>query len=60
MTTLAGQGSVEFWVVDPKPSTVTVYTRSSGIHVYGPGGSVPLPFPGGGSLLADDIFSEAR
>src|SRR5438105_2324955 len=25
MTTLAGAGSVEFWIVDPKTSTVTVY-----------------------------------
>lgn len=32
MTTLAGSGSVEFWIVDPPAQTVTVYTKTSGVH----------------------------
>jgi Uma2 family endonuclease len=60
MTTLAGQGSAEFWVVDPRQKTITVYTKTSGIHVYHPGDSVPLPHPDSGKLAVSDIFSELR
>jgi hypothetical protein len=42
MTTLAGEGAVEFWIVDPKTSTVKVYSKSSGVHVY-TDGTVPTP-----------------
>jgi Uma2 family endonuclease len=41
MTTLAGSGSSEFWIVDPKTRTVTVYTKG-GMHVYGPDLAVPV------------------
>ncbi|MEJ7609482.1 MAG: Uma2 family endonuclease [Bryobacteraceae bacterium] len=34
MTTLAGQGAIEFWVVDPQERMVTVYTKTSGMHLY--------------------------
>jgi Uma2 family endonuclease len=57
MVTLAGEGSVEFWIVDPKSRTVTTHTRQ-GMHVYRAGEAVPL-------LLfdcviqVDDIFAES-
>jgi Uma2 family endonuclease len=41
MTTLAGSGSGEFWVVDPKTRTVSVYTKG-GMHVYGADQAVPV------------------
>lgn len=43
MTTLAGNGSVEFWVVDADKRSVTVYSRESGMKVYGAGLVVPVP-----------------
>ena len=49
MTTLAGQGSVEFWIVDPEARTVTVFTKTSGVYVYGIGLAVPV------ALLANRI-----
>lgn len=42
MTTLAGVGAAEFWIVDPKTRTVCVYSRT-GMHVYGAGMAVPVP-----------------
>ena len=42
MVTLAGEGSVEFWIADAGPRTVTVHTRQ-GMRVYRAGKSVPLP-----------------
>jgi Uma2 family endonuclease len=41
MTTLAGSGSVEFWIVDPKTRTVSVYTKG-GMYVYGADQAVPV------------------
>ena len=35
MTTLAGGGAVEFWVVDPETRTVLVHRKASGMRVYG-------------------------
>jgi Uma2 family endonuclease len=52
MTTLAGLGSSEFWVVDDDAHTVTVYSRS-GMAAYGGGESVPVPMAGGGLLVVD-------
>lgn len=57
MTTLAGAGSVEFWIVDPASRSIAVYTKTSGIHVYGPGSAVPLPFSEGQTLPADEVFA---
>ena len=34
MTTLAGDGAVEFWIVDPETKSVTAYSRISGTSVY--------------------------
>jgi hypothetical protein len=56
MTTLAGQGSIEFWVVDQKEQAVVVYTKTSGIHVYRTDLAVPLPYFGGDRMYVRDIF----
>lgn len=56
MTTLAGAGAVEFWIVDPETATVTVHNKLSGVHVYHAGLAVPLPFFGGQRLYIADIF----
>ena len=53
MTTLAGDGAVEFWIVDPKTTSVAVYTKTSGVHVYRAPMAVPVP------ILADRIDLEA-
>jgi Uma2 family endonuclease len=42
MTTLAGDGAVEFWIVDPDTRTVTVHARS-GMYRYDVSQHVPLP-----------------
>lgn len=57
MTTLAGQGSVEFWVVDQETETVTVYTKTSGMHVYqrSAGKVVPVPILSG-HIDLDQLF----
>jgi Uma2 family endonuclease len=34
MTTLAGQGSIEFWIVNQETESVTVYTKTIGVHLY--------------------------
>lgn len=56
MTTLAGEGAVEFWVIDPKTSSATVYSKASGIHAYRAPAAVPLAMFGGsidlGALFA--------
>lgn len=33
MTTLAGDGAVEFWIVDPETDTVTVHSKVEGMRV---------------------------
>jgi Uma2 family endonuclease len=44
MTTLAGDGAVEFWIVDPKNVTVKVYSKSAGVQLYTQTqGAVPVP-----------------
>jgi Uma2 family endonuclease len=53
MTTLAGAGSVEFWIVDPKTRTVTVYTATSGMHLYDGDMAVPVALFDGHINLAD-------
>jgi Uma2 family endonuclease len=56
MTTLAGEGAVEFWVIDPKSSSATVYSKTGGIHAYSAPMAVPLAMFGGsidlGALFA--------
>lgn len=48
MTTLAGEGSVVFRVIDPKTSSATVYSKTSGIHAYRAPAAAPLAMFGGG------------
>lgn len=43
MTTLAGAGAVEFWIVDAASRTVRVHSKATGIHVYSGDDAVPLP-----------------
>jgi len=54
MTTLAGQGSVEFWIVDDDTRTVVAYSKA-GMAVYGAGDSVNLP-NADGRVSLDEIF----
>jgi Uma2 family endonuclease len=56
MTTLAGAGAMEFWAVDPKTGTVTVYTKTSGMHVHGAGMAVPVPMFAA-SIPVNDLFA---
>lgn len=56
MTTLAGPGSVEFWIVDSKQQNITVYTRTSGIHVYPINAAVPMISLGDERLPVRQIF----
>jgi Uma2 family endonuclease len=59
MTTLAGAGAVEFWIVDPRTRTVTVYSASSGMHVYGTGSAVPVTLFGG-NLDVTQVFGDCE
>lgn len=43
MTTLAGEGAVEFWIADPETASITVYSKAAGVRNYGAGESVPVP-----------------
>jgi Uma2 family endonuclease len=55
MTTLAGEGAVEFWIVDPNTATVTVYSKTAGVHLHRT--PVTLPVPGAGvSICLDQLF----
>jgi Uma2 family endonuclease len=42
MTTLAGEGAVEFWIVDAQTRSVTVYSASKGMQVYQGDATVPV------------------
>jgi Uma2 family endonuclease len=42
MTALAGEGAVEFWIVDPKTRTVKVCSKVLGVRLYREG-VVPVP-----------------
>ena len=53
MTTLAGAGAVEFWIVDAETRTVLVHTKASGMQVYGAGDVVPLPMFGSRIVLSE-------
>jgi Uma2 family endonuclease len=44
MTTLAGEGAVEFWIVDPKTRSVLVYNKTDGTRLYRAPESVPVTF----------------
>ena len=55
MTTLAGAGSVEFWVLDAKTRSVIVYS-AAGMRLYEGDAEVPLPF--GGQIRLAELFAE--
>ena len=56
MSTLAGSGSAEFWIFDPKTRIGSVCTKG-GIYVYGADLDVPVPLLKGriyvGAIFAD-------
>ena len=56
MTTLAGEGAVEFWVVDAKTASVTVYSKATGVHIYRTPAAVPLPILEG-SIDLEALFA---
>jgi Uma2 family endonuclease len=47
MTTLAGAGAVEFWIVDPATGTIAVHSTHTGMQIYDEGLAVPVPLFGG-------------
>jgi Uma2 family endonuclease len=47
MTTLAGEGAVEFWIVDAATTSISVYSKTSGVHVYRSPQTAPVPVIGG-------------
>jgi Uma2 family endonuclease len=52
MTTLAGEGAAEFWIVDAKTRSVLVYTKIDGTRLYRAPESLPV------SLLNSEISLE--
>jgi Uma2 family endonuclease len=57
MTTLAGRGAREFWVVDPETSSVTVYSEDRGITVYRGDMEIPTVVLDGAVLCkVSDLF----
>jgi Uma2 family endonuclease len=44
MTTLAGGGAIEFWIVDPKTRSVLVYNKIAGTRVYRAPESISIDF----------------
>lgn len=56
MTTLAGNGAIEFWIVDPKMYSVAVYSKTSGVHIYSAPMAVPIPVLGG-SIYLEPLFA---
>jgi Uma2 family endonuclease len=53
MTTLAGAGAVEFWIVYAETRTVLVHRKASGMRVYGADEAVPLPMFDSQIVLSD-------
>jgi hypothetical protein len=56
MTTLAGAGAVEFWIVDAETKTVLAHRKASGMRVYSAGEAVPLPMFGS-QIVLDELFA---
>jgi Uma2 family endonuclease len=57
MTTLAGAGAVEFWIVDAASKTVRGHSKATGIHVYSGDEAVPLPMFGAQIVLSELFIS---
>jgi Uma2 family endonuclease len=57
MTTLAGEGAVEFWIVDAKTRSVQVYSKTAGTLAYRAPESVPVPLLNCEVSLAD-LFAD--
>jgi hypothetical protein len=49
---------VEFWIVDPKTRTVSVYTKG-GMHLYDADSAVPVPLFEG-RILVEAIFADCE
>lgn len=59
MTTLAGAGAIEFWVVNSERRLITAYTKTRGIQVFGPESQVAFPLPGMRSLSVTELLGRA-
>lgn len=58
MTTLAGTGASEFWILDPVSKSVTVISKSNGRVVYAGNAAVPVTLaPPEFEALAIDFVS---
>jgi Uma2 family endonuclease len=57
MTALAGEGAVEFWIVDPATRTVTVHSALKGMQVYGEGLAVPAALFAG-CIYVSELFAK--
>jgi Uma2 family endonuclease len=53
MTTLAGAGGVEFWIIDAETATVLVHRKASGMRVYSADEAIPLPMFDSQIVLSD-------
>jgi Uma2 family endonuclease len=59
VTTLAGEGAVEFWIINPDSATVTAHTKNeSDVHAYGHDDVLHLAYFGGASISVFDIFEK--
>ena len=57
MTTFAGAGAVEFWIVDPAARAIAVHSARTGIQVYGEGLAAPVPLFGG-HIGVSELFAK--
>jgi Uma2 family endonuclease len=57
MTTLAGEGAREFWIVDAKSATVKVYSKTAGVRLYQAPDELPVPLLNCTVSLVD-LFAE--
>jgi len=59
MTTLAGAGSVEFWLVDARTRSVTVYSVARGMELYEGDAAVPVGIVPGHIALRE-LFADVE